>query len=122
VNNLEGILQRRYWRIAALITPVLTIESQRRLDLTMQEGYAKAVASGASQEEINQVSAAMGERAHAFASRENAKRIRQWTEEILAAEEAWAKEHPPILTLRWLAVGAILGALAQLFFQRLFKD
>lgn len=119
MNNLEGILQRRYRRIAELITPVLTLESQRRFDATMQDAYSKAMAGGASQEEINQASAAMGERAHAYASRENAKRIRQWTEEILAAEEAWAREHPPIRTLSWLALGLGLGALSVLLFQRL---
>jgi hypothetical protein len=119
VNNLEGLLQRRYRRIADLITPVLTLESQRRLDATMQDAYSKAMAGGATQEALNQASAAMGERAHSFASRENAKRIRQWTEEILATEEAWAKEHPPIFTLRWLMLGIILGGLSVLFFQHL---
>lgn len=102
----------RYRRIAELITPILTAESQRRLDVTMQDGYSKALAAGATQEAINQASAAMGERAHAFASVENAKRIRQWTEAILEAEEAWAKEHPPVHTIGWLALGAVLGALA----------
>jgi hypothetical protein len=104
----------RHQKIADLITPILTIEAQKRLDASLQDGYSKAIARGASVEEVNRVAYAMAERAHQYGSKEAGRRIRQWTEAILAEQKDWEKDLAR--TLASFCLGALVGILcAQLF-------
>jgi hypothetical protein len=106
----EDPAHRRYRQVSDLVTNVLTLEAQRRLQATMEDAYSKAIAAGATQEQISGSLGAMGDKAHAYAAVENAKRIGQWTEAILETETDWMRAHPARDPLRWLGLGALVGA------------
>ena len=79
--------RKRYERYAELLAPIITAESQRRLDATLSDARSKAIATGKTPEEVaGQFGQAVIDRANDLLSRENAVRIRQWTEAILDAE------------------------------------
>ena len=84
----------RFQRIVELITPLLTAASQRRLEATMEDAYSKAMTKeGATPESVAQATVIIAEKANAYASVENANRIRQWAEAILAAELNWIEDN-----------------------------
>ena len=60
----------------------------------MEDAYSKAMTKeGATPESVVQAALIIGEKAHAYAAHENARRIRQWAEAILAAEADWEQEN-----------------------------
>jgi hypothetical protein len=77
----------RYQQIADLITPILTVASQRQLDATLDEAHSKNIARGVSQEDLQKNSVEFYARANRYAAVENARRIREWTLAILMAEQ-----------------------------------
>jgi DNA-binding GntR family transcriptional regulator len=79
----------RYRRIADLVTPLITHESLRRLDATLEELRAKALASSKDAQELNQhFHQGIIDKVNEILSVENAWRIRQWTQKILDEENA----------------------------------
>lgn len=78
---------KRYREVSALITGLLTVESLKRLDKTLMDAYSKATAQGAAPDEIKKFDQTLIDKVNAVLSRENAVRIREWTEAILAEEE-----------------------------------
>jgi hypothetical protein len=76
----------RYQQIADLITPILTVASQRQLDATLENAHSKDIAQGVSQEELQKNAIEYYARANRYAAVENARRIREWTLAILMAE------------------------------------
>lgn len=78
---------RRYRQVSALITEAMTRESLERVDKTLVDAYSKATAQGASLEDAKKFDQSLIDKVNNVLSRENAIRVRQWTEAILAEEE-----------------------------------
>jgi hypothetical protein len=68
--------------ISRALIPIITSESQRRLDKTLTELYSKATAQGASPEDIKAFAQPAIDKANEFMAKENARRIAEWAEEI----------------------------------------
>jgi hypothetical protein len=80
----------RYRRLSDLIAPIITAESQRRLDATLSDLRAKAVAASQTQQDLQRhFSQAHIDKANELLAAENAWRIRQWTEKILDEEKSF---------------------------------
>jgi len=77
---------RRYREISNRIVEAITIESQHRLDRTLVDAYARSTREGATEDDKKGFNQGAIERANDILSRENAKRVRQWTEAILDEE------------------------------------
>jgi 16S rRNA C1402 (ribose-2'-O) methylase RsmI len=78
---------KRYREISNHIVGIITAESQHRVDKTLMDAYAKATAQGADPEEIKKFNQGLIDKVNDHMSRENAVRIRQWTEAILEEEQ-----------------------------------
>jgi hypothetical protein len=78
---------RRYREISDLIVGIITKESQERVDKTLMDAYAKATAQGADPEKIKEFNQSLIDKVNAHLAMENAVRVREWTEAILAEEE-----------------------------------
>lgn len=78
---------KRYQEISDKIAGIITAESQGRVDKTLMDAYSKATAQGADPEEIKRFNQGLIDKVNDHLSRENAVRVRQWTEAILAEEE-----------------------------------
>jgi hypothetical protein len=79
--------RRRYRRLSEIIAPVITEASQQRVDKTLTDAYSKATAQGASPEDIKNFNQTVINKANEVLAKENALRIRQWTEAILDEEQ-----------------------------------
>lgn len=78
---------RRYRQVSALITQAITHESLERVDKTLIDAYSKATAQGAAPEDIKKFDQGLIDKVNNVLSKENAIRVRQWTEAILEEEE-----------------------------------
>jgi hypothetical protein len=78
---------RRYREISQSILGIITSQSQARVDKTLTDLYEKSIAAGAKPEEARSFTQAKIDEIHEVLAKENAKRVRQWTEAILEAEE-----------------------------------
>jgi len=87
--------RRRYERISELITPIITAQSQQRVDRTLSEAYVKATAQGADPEEIKKFDQHLIDKINEKLSIENAKRIREWAETIIDQEERFQSGKAP---------------------------
>jgi DNA-binding GntR family transcriptional regulator len=84
----------RYRRIADLIAPLITHESLRRLDATLEELRAKAMASSKDATQLNQrFHQGIIDKVNELLATENAWRIRQWTQKILDEENSLKAIH-----------------------------
>ena len=77
---------RRYREISQLIIPIVTSQSQARVDRTLTDLYEKSIAAGAKPEEAKAFGQQAIDQINEKLAEENAKRIKQWTEAILAEE------------------------------------
>jgi hypothetical protein len=78
--------RRRYQRLSELIAPIITEASQQRVDKTLVDAYSKAVAQGATPEDLKKFNQSMIDKTNEVLAKENGFRIRQWTEAILEEE------------------------------------
>lgn len=78
---------KRYRQVSALITQAITQESLERVDKTLIDAYSKATAQGAAPEDLKKFDQGLIDKVNNILSRENAVRIKQWTEAILSEEE-----------------------------------
>ena len=78
---------KRYREISDLIVGIVTKESQDRVDKTLMDAYAKATAQGADPEKITKFNQDLIDKVNQHLAKENAIRVREWTEAILAEEE-----------------------------------
>jgi hypothetical protein len=78
---------KRYREISKLVTPIVTSQSQARVDRTLTDLYEKSIAAGAKPEEAKAFGQQAIDQINEKLAAENAKRVRQWTEAILAEEE-----------------------------------
>lgn len=78
--------RRRYQRLSEIIAPTITAASQARVDKTLIDAYSKATAQGASAEDIKSFSQNVIDKANEVLAKENALRIRQWTQAIIEEE------------------------------------
>ena len=78
---------KRYREISDRIVAIITEESQERVDKTLMDAYAKATAQGADPEEVKKFNQGLIDKVNNHLSKENAVRVREWTEAILAEEE-----------------------------------
>jgi hypothetical protein len=79
--------RRRYREVSALIIQVLTKRSQERMDRTLTEAYEQGLAQGVNAEELKSATQKMIENVNEILAKENARRIKQWTDSILEAED-----------------------------------
>jgi hypothetical protein len=79
--------RRRYQIVSELLIPIITKETQARLDKTLTDAYEKSLAQGASPEEARGFSQDLVNKVNELLARENGLRVRQWTEAILDMEE-----------------------------------
>lgn len=77
---------RRYRQLSEVLAPVLTRASLERVDKTLVDAYSKATAQGATPEDLAKFNQGLIDKTNEVLARENAVRIRQWTEAILAEE------------------------------------
>lgn len=80
----------RYREISKLVIPIITEQSQERIDKTLTEAYMQATAQGAPPEAKQNLDAnmqALINKANEVMAKENALRIKQWTTAILEEEE-----------------------------------
>lgn len=88
---------QRYREITKLIIPIITRESQERIDKTLTEAYMQATSQQAPPEAKQNLDAnmqALINKANEVMSKENAMRIRQWTNAILDEEERFESGRP----------------------------
>jgi hypothetical protein len=81
---------KRYRRISEQITRIITEGSQERVDKTLTEAYVQATAQQAppeAKQNLDRNMQALIDKANDLMSKENARRIRQWTTAILEEEE-----------------------------------
>lgn len=78
---------KRYHEISDRIVAIITAESQHRVDKTLMDAYAKATAQGADPENIKKFDQSLIDKVNDHMAKENAVRVRQWTEAILEEEE-----------------------------------
>lgn len=81
---------QRYREITKLIIPIITEQSQERVDKTLTEAYMQATSQQAppeAKENLNANMQALIDKANEVMAKENAFRIRQWTNAILDEEE-----------------------------------
>lgn len=78
---------QRYREISNRIVGIITKESQERVDKTLIDAYTKATAQGADPEEIKKFDQNLIDKVNSVLSKENAIRVRQWTEAIIEEEE-----------------------------------
>jgi hypothetical protein len=79
----------RFWRyreVSRAIAAVITSASLGRVDKTLIDAYSKATAQGASPQDLKRFDQAFIDKINEALSRENALRVRQWTEAILEEE------------------------------------
>jgi len=82
---------RRYREISALVTGVITHESQQRVEKTLQDAYQKAIAQGAKPEDAKGFNQGLIDSINELLAAENGKRVRQWTMSILEEEERFLR-------------------------------
>lgn len=78
--------RRRYQRLSEVIAPTITAASQQRVDKTLTDAYSKATAQGATPEDLKAFNQTVINKANEVLAKENAVRIRQWTEAIIEEE------------------------------------
>lgn len=78
---------KRYREISDRIAEIITAESLKRVDKTLMDAYSKATAQGADPEAIKQFNQGLIDKVNQHLAKENAVRVREWTEAILAEEE-----------------------------------
>jgi hypothetical protein len=89
---------KRYREISAQIIPLITHETQRRLDVTLTEAYAKLTAEQSPPEvkqnfKLNMQ--ALIDKSNEVLAKENALRVRQWSTAILEEEERFESGRTP---------------------------
>ena len=89
IYDILRILHRRrgYREVSALIIQELTKRSQERMDRTLTEAYEQGLAQGVNAEELKSATQKMIENVNEILAKENARRIKQWTDSILEAED-----------------------------------
>lgn len=88
---------RRYREISQQIVPIITDQSQQRIDKTLTEAYMQATSQQApaeAKENLNQNMQALIDKANEVMAKENAFRIKQWTVAILEEEERFESGRP----------------------------
>lgn len=81
---------QRYREISKVLIPIITEQSQQRIDKTLTEAYMQATSQQAPEEAKQNLDLnmqALINKANEVMSKENALRIRQWTQAILDEEE-----------------------------------
>jgi hypothetical protein len=79
--------RRRYREVSVLIIQEITRKSQERMDRSLTEAYQQGLAKGIDSDQLKQTTQKMVDAVNEVLSKENARRIRQWTESILEEEE-----------------------------------
>lgn len=88
---------QRYREITKLIIPIITQQSQERVDKTLTEAYMQATSQQAppeAKENLNANMQALIDKANEVMAKENAFRIKQWTTAILDEEERFESGRP----------------------------
>lgn len=81
---------RRYREVSAQVTEIITQHSQQRVSRTLADAYLKATGQGSTDEDRQKFGTHIAD-VHIILSKDNASRIRQWTESILEEEERFIK-------------------------------
>jgi hypothetical protein len=79
--------EKRYRQISQQITEPITQYHLRRLDKTLTDAYVESTKEGSTKEQQKAFNQLFIDKASEALARENAVRIRQWTEAILEQEE-----------------------------------
>jgi hypothetical protein len=79
--------EKRYRQISKEVTEAITEYNLRRLDKTLTEAYVESTKEGSTKEQQKAFNQLFIDKASEALARENAVRIRQWTEAILEQEE-----------------------------------
>src|SRR5215475_10002535 len=81
------LAEQRYRTLSAAIAPAITAESLKRVDKTLVEAYSRATAQGATPEDLKKFDQNLIDKTNEVLSKENGRRVRQWTLAILEAEQ-----------------------------------